>query len=224
MLWVHVATRSTLASRDVETFASILDGRSPIAVPPPGAGIGTKANEKALGIKNSVYAYLGRSFPRDSNHIALCLKDVPDGEISPFDTGGLVNHHHPVCGWKSPPTKRQGYLRAYSFDSATVHANLSKYPGKSERDYLRGVRPTTSGPHDIWPQGPKADLWSNSANDWRAWAWEWRGTALPVGDRLVAWSCSTNLLAPLSESDLAAELWEKFRAPDKLPMKVRGPK
>jgi hypothetical protein len=151
----------------------------------------------------------------------FCLSDVPEGRISPFDTGGLVNHHRPVCEWRLDPTKRTHYLRAFSFDSSALAENLSKYPGESQPTYLRGERPTADGPHEVWTQGPEANLWSDEANDWRAWAWEWRGRTLPVADRLVAWSCSMNVRAQLSEQALAPELWNKFCEPEKLPMKAK---
>jgi hypothetical protein len=183
LLWFHAFRRQTV----VETLTVLRIGPGPNPSPTCTA----KVNEAALGISPpQVYAYLGRTTEAFGDSCLLLPLDPPDGSISPFDSGGLVEHIKPVADWDS--SARAQYLSTYSWPSREISSQLSAYPtldDSAQNAYLHGAQPSCSGPHALWG-GPEADIWQ-SANDWPAWTWELRcPNLLPTGDRVRRWTCT----------------------------------
>lgn len=88
--------------------------------------------------------------------------------------------------------------------------------------YLQLERPEPADPSEVWSnRHASAQLWSEPANEWRAWTWEIRSPdRLPTGANLVGWACEPTerqtilnalLDGVLEENELWIELLtEKF--------------
>jgi hypothetical protein len=144
-----------------------------------------------LGIDPAcVYVYLGQTLEEFGKSAFVLPFDAFSGTVSPFDTGGLVNHINPICAWTQD--ERRNFLKEYSWPAAEFPALLSLYPGQDQeeiRDYLAGNRPKKNGFHDLNPGLTPANLWTDN-RDWRAWVWEGRRPDLiEVGTRLFKWTC-----------------------------------
>lgn len=187
LYWFHACRRETPA----QFLAVLRDGIEP---PPPSVGVGTRQLELALGIlPPRVYCFLGRTLDVFGHYAFAfrCGTAAAHGEVSPFDTGGLMNHLLPVSGW--PNDRRQEYLRAFSWPHSTLETLLAAYPGASKEEVQRyldlTLRPEHPGPHVPFAGRPEAEIWNQDA-DWRAWTWEGRwASRLPIRDELVAWTC-----------------------------------
>ncbi len=167
--------------------------------PNPNSDCTTQQNERTLGISPPhVYAYLGKTLPSFgkfgiSLEMAGLVTSVPEGQLSPFDTGGLVEHIHPICEWDEE--ERREYLGQHSWDHRALETLLDTWPGNDPAEqaaYLDGDRPKMRGPHealaDISGDLPEVELWVENGS-WRAWVWELRVPArLPV-DTLAFWTC-----------------------------------
>jgi hypothetical protein len=164
----------------------------------PDANCTTRRNEAALGIASSVYAYLGKTVP-DFGDAAFALPlGAVTGQISPFDTGGLVKHIAPVAGWDDDA--RRAYLAAFTWPTSDRDTRLAAYPGSDLNGYLNGNRPLHAGPHGAWPNAQVAAIWNEPSNSWRAWTWEARSKGrMPKPSSLRAWSCSPAMHQEIQE-------------------------
>lgn len=161
--------------------------------PSPDVNCTTQRNERELDINPPhVYAYLGKTVPEFGNAAFAIGDGTIKGDISPFDTGGLVDHIHPVRDW--PRNDRRAFLRANTWPSGRLHAQLERYPGTAVHEiaaYLDGERPSQPGPSAVFANPPPASTWSDARNIWPAWTWELRVAnilALSAAD-LVNWTC-----------------------------------
>lgn len=187
--WFHAFRRSDIR----EVISVLADGPMPLA------GSKTAGNERVLGIEPPrVYAYLGQTFEEfGDSALSLGMAALDDATaVSPFDTGGLVDHISPVRDW--PPERQRAFLSLYTWPATELEALLKRYPtdtAASVAAYLRGVRPSAAGPHDVFAvDGPDdarvAAIWQNGTSA-RAWLWEARAPgSLPVTAHLEKWSCS----------------------------------
>lgn len=165
---------------------------------PPGSGVKptTKHNEEYLGLPPSVYAYLGRSSDQfGQNGFAVPLRGVA-GDVSPFDTGGLVKHIAPVREWDQGRKRR--FLQEYTWGDGSLSRLLKKYPSARLLEYLNGDPPNAVGPHEFWSK-TEAPIWDPALNQWQAWTWEIRSEHFPVGDNLVKWTCPTDLYEQIQD-------------------------
>jgi hypothetical protein len=186
-LWFHAFHRDAVG----DTLEVLRTG--PRVHPSPSTR--TKENEAELGIDPPcVYAYLGRTLEVfGSSAICLPMADV-SGTVSPFDTGGLVEHIEPVHTWESEA--RRAYLQKFSWECSQLATLLKRHPTALPAKisaYLRGRKPDESGPHEVWTTADAncvAAIWSG--DDWRAWTWETRVPQhIPVNHNVVRWSCSS---------------------------------
>jgi hypothetical protein len=185
--WFHAFKRDSIP----DTLAVLRSG--PEIHPSPSCK--TRQNEEALDIvPPCVYAYLGRTHEAFGNAAISLPISALNGKVTPFDSGGLVEHIQPVKDWES--SARRKYLAEFTWSTDDLGALLPAYPTESHpgrRAYLNADRPPHEGPHAIWPPDDAsliASIWSEP-NEWRSWLWEGRSEGqLPVGDDLVAWSCS----------------------------------
>lgn len=197
LLWFHAFRRSTVVD--------VIDvlRRGPGYNPDPACR--TRRNEAALGLPASSYAYLGKTVP-DFGDVGFAFPfDEITGEMSPFDTGGLVAHIKPVS--EREDAEKRAFLGAYTFNTRNRKRLLAAYPGSSRKatlSYLRGEPPNAhDGPHRVWPSGAVTDpaiaaIW-NADNSWQAWTWEARARRrLPV-KTVHRWSCSAVLHARIRE-------------------------
>lgn len=183
--WFTAYSRKT-----IEEYVAVLS----IGPAPPPENVG-KARQLELFLRIApprVYFYLGRT-KEEFGEFAIILenRDLPDADVSPFDTGGLVRKIRPVCDWGA--SEKQAFLASYTWCLHEAHEAFALYPGTTEqglRRYLACDAPEFgTGPHAIWTNRPPADIWASN-KDWRCWTWEARWTQrVPVGDRLVAWTC-----------------------------------
>lgn len=160
----------------------------------------THENEDDLGLGRHVYAYIGRTLP-DFGDVAFALPlNAFSGQMSPFDTGGLVAHIAPVCTWQK--SERRKYLNEYSWSTSTRATLLRSYPSTTQsklNDYLDGVPPSGSGPHAFWTGKTVAAIWKNSPSDPRPWTWEGRSPGtLSVAGGIHAWSCPPALFEEIT--------------------------
>jgi hypothetical protein len=191
LLWFHAFNRP-----DVAALLAVL--RTGVEV--PAFETTTKQNERVLGINpHCAYAYLGKTLEAFGANAIVVPFDHLQGQVSPFDTGGLVRHIAPVSGWAD--ARKQDFLNEFSWASADLEARLGDYPGTDPaavKSYLDGARPSRNGPADVWlPAGnalADGDIWRSGGVDGRAWLWEIRSsTGLPTAAQLVGWSCSTEV-------------------------------
>jgi hypothetical protein len=196
LLWFHSYSRST-----IEAFVDVLR-RGP-APTPPKVETGTKQLELQLAIAPTrVYCFLGRTSDAFGDcALAFRADPIPNGEISPFDTGGLVKHISPVRDWSQE--QQRGFLTSYTWPNSDLEGLLLQYPGGG-RDavgrYLDvATSPLVAGPHAIWTDRVVADIW-NANPDWRSWTWEARSpTQISVSASLVAWTCSPAIFPQILE-------------------------
>lgn len=197
LLWFHAFRRPSVGE--------VIDvlRRGPRHNPDPDCT--TRRNEAALGIPASSYAYLGKTVP-DFGDVGFAFPfDDITGEMSPFDTGGLVEHIKPVSDRKV--VEKRAFLDAYSFNTRFRKRLIADYPGASRNAtlaYLRGERPNAhNGPHRVWPRAAVTDpgvaaIW-NGGNSWQAWTWEARAPRrLPVNS-VHRWSCSAVLFEKIRD-------------------------
>ena len=195
LLWVRAFNVKDLATR-----LSTLTVEA--AAPPAHVQTETRQLELTLGIRDAhVYFYLGRTLENFGSFALAIRKPVELGEMSPFDTGGLVRKIRPVSTWDSD---RQGaYLRSATFSTVDSARNLEAYPANRLTDYLHCERPPQAGPHETWQAIPVAEIW-DANNDWRCWTWEARYRApVPTGASVVAWSCSPSQYEAVFDALLA---------------------
>jgi hypothetical protein len=188
LLWFHAFRRSSVED--------ILHALRTGPVPPPATVVSkTSVNERRLGLPSSVYAYLGRSSELfGANGFAVPLSS-PKGSISPFDTGGLVDHIDPVNGWDD--AERQGFVGDYSWTDAALIECLSSHPTPAGViDYLDGREPPHTGPHALWV-GRQAEIWKPGVNQWPAWTWEIRSGKLTAGTDIVCWTCPPHIFSQI---------------------------
>ena len=152
----------------------------------------SRVYETRLGIDpHRVYAYLGRTLEVFGNCALALPPEALTGEMSPFDTGGLINHIAPISGYDD--ARKQAFLRAYTWPTADRSTLIQKYPTSQNgqfAEYLEGVKaPSAEGPHKIWQDREIAAIWSG-ANDSRAWTWEGRSSPTFDVKQLHRWTCS----------------------------------
>lgn len=209
--WFHAFRRKTVA----EVVSVLLNGPAPN----PNPECETRVHETALGVAPpSVYAYLGRTLEVFGNSAFLLPMASLVGQVSPFDTGGLIKKIMPVSGW--PIDQKQEYLRKFSWSASELPKLLAVYPQTTTvaiRAYLECNNPSQDGPHQLW-DGPEANIWKLNT-DWRAWTWEGRQPdKLSVGT-LARWTCPSDLYdeiqtyaetASADVADAVAELSSKY--------------
>ena len=189
MFWFHATRRPAAAD-----YVSILrDGCRPSSIP-------THTNqlelELSVGVPH-VYCYLGRTREQFGDFaVALSPADLPEGHMCPFDSGGLVENTPPVSSWARDA--KASYLDAFSFSTATRASLVGDYPGTKLKEYLAGIRPIQTGPHEVWAHRPEANIWE-IGNHWRSWTWEGRWPHLPIRGHLRAWSCAPALFVSILE-------------------------
>jgi hypothetical protein len=176
-----------MGSTGVREFLDLLQGG---VGPNPDPKHPTKKTEQLLGVDPArVYCYLGRTLESFGTFaFALRPDGLHDGEISPFDSGGLISHIEPIKNWADP--ERRAYLQTCTWPARDLQTAFEGYPGaRGLKAYLDMDRPVPKGPHDVWSTTPVADIWVVN-DDWRAWTWEgrWWGT-LPKSN-IEAWTCA----------------------------------
>lgn len=201
LLWFHAFDRKT--PKDV---TQVLRGGPD---PHPDPNTSTRRREIRLGIEvPCVYAYLGKTCTSFGQRALVLDLAALRGVVSPFDTGGLVEHIKPVCEADWNDQNRGDYISANTWPTEQLDSLLQAYPGRSVADYLDGHCPADEGPHARLPSGElKACIWNGSGNGWRAWTWEGRSTTtLRVGESLLGWTCSVDEFADLLAALEAASL------------------
>lgn len=190
LFWFHATRRSAAA----EYLAILRSGCQP-------APFRTETQQLEMNLQiapSRVYCYLGRTREQFGEFcIVFDPAQVPIGEMSPFDTGGLVRKIAPVRDW--PEGDRAAYLAALTFPTDQHDAHLHAYPASRRQAYLDCERPIEDGPHIVWPGTPMAEIWKLGTH-WRAWTWEGRWEVLPVNANVRAWSCSPALFMDLIEA------------------------
>ena len=152
----------------------------------------TKQNELLLGITpHRVYAYLGRTNEDLGPNAIVVDADAFSGQLSPFDTGGLVAHIKPVA--EGSDADKRAYLASLTWELSDLATLLNKYPSFVNphlKQYLDGVRaPNYDGPHVVLGQGLPHAIWRNPEAVWSWWTWEVRSQRIDVA-RLFAWTCT----------------------------------
>jgi hypothetical protein len=173
----------------------------------------TRQNEERLRLPASVYAYLGRSSSGfGTNGFAVPLA-AASGTVSPFDTGGLVEHIRPVCDWEADD--RQEFLGDYSWAHTDLAVRLADHPSDALGalgNYLDGHVPSVRGPHMLW-SGREGEIWDHAVNTWPAWTWEIRSPSLPAGNDIVCWTCPSHVFEQIrmvAEASPADADWFAF--------------
>lgn len=198
-LWFHAFKRGSHA----DYIDVLLNGPK---TAPPGIGETTKANELALGIAppEHVYMYLSSTDTEGGfGHaaFAIALLDF-EGSVTPFDTGGLVEHIAPPKSWPEAE-RRKKFVESMTWPSTELPNLLPAYPGAAEEDwerYLAGDRPLVPGPHALWATSEAADIWGEAANEWPAWTWEGRRPAhIPIAHCLKYWTCPNGFFLELQD-------------------------
>lgn len=193
--WVHVFRSWGLGDFELHAILNVMRKG-----PTPHSGSKTQANEKLLGIEPPcVYIYLARGEAGFGNcAMAVTFPSFP-GSVSPFDTGGLLDHTSPLQSW--PIEDKRRYLNQHTWCHASqesLAALFAAYPGDSQDSlaaYARGEKPTVDGPHAIWPNELQAKIWTDIANRApRTWTWEARiPERFPSDFELLHWSCPSYL-------------------------------
>lgn len=191
LLWFHAFNRG-----DPESIVRVL-----LAGPEPNRATSTDTyrNEQLLGLEAHVYAYLGRTIDKFGQRALVLSQAALVGSVSPFDTGGLVNKIHPLCG--ASVADRRAFLTAFSWASSDLSSLIARHPGREEvRAYMWGVRPPHAGPAEVFAErgGAEVSTWAHPENTWQAWTWEGRSTdRLAVGAELQRWTCRPEEYAAL---------------------------
>ncbi|MEE9381888.1 MAG: hypothetical protein V3V08_00540 [Nannocystaceae bacterium] len=214
--WAHTLSRKDdNAAPDMEAYVAALVDR---IEPNPSSACTTAKNEAVLEIDcRHVYFFLGRTTSRFGDvSISLTRDATIAGTLSPFDTGGLVKHHRPACGWES--RKRVQYLGSFSWPVEESSDRLARYPGDKEvcgwSRYFKGERPLVSGPEEIWPceMTDAAGIWAEqSENGWEAWTWELRVPESVKSPPIYYWTCPDHLRAALDEWAMTSASPERAR-------------
>lgn len=199
LLWFHAFRRDTIA----EVFDVLKKGPTPN----PNVGCTTRKNERDLAISPSVYAYLGRALEVFGECALVLPRHRLAGSVSPFDSGGLVDHIAPANGWEAE--ERRTFLTGYTWATEELTSLLATYPGATAvASYLACERPSERGPHALWKGKPEGEIWSAANNDWRAWTWEARcESTFPVGHSLHRWSCTPQHYQQLLDAAASGESW-----------------
>lgn len=198
LLWFHATDRKAPAD-----YVQLLT----TGLRPPPFATDTQQLELHLAIvPHCVYCYLGRTLESFGDFgLALHPDALAVGELSPFDSGGLVRKAAPIRDW--PREQQQEYLRAFSFSTEVRSDCLSRHPNTAVAPYLRGERPSARGPHELWDGRPEADIWALAAeHDWRSWTWEGRWQELPISGHIVAWTCAPSMFPEILEATESAEV------------------
>jgi hypothetical protein len=207
LLWFHATRRSGVA----EYLGILRSGCQP-------APFKNETQQLEMNLQISpprVYCYLGRTLEQFGEFcIVFDPAQLPAGEMSPFDTGGLVRKILPVRDWAEPD--RAGYLAALSFSTSDRETHVGTYPASRRRAYLDCERPSEDGPHAVWPNVPVAEIWKLGTH-WRAWTWEGRWAVLPIDGSVRAWTCSPALFMDILEAiessdDIPAAVADAFLA------------
>lgn len=162
----------------------------------PDPNCSTRRHEATLGIDpNCVYAYLGRTIETFGATAIVLPIGAVEGEVSPFDTGGLVNKLEPVKAMGD--SDKRTFLGAFTWPIAKIPHLLTVHPTEKRaliKRYLDGqLPPDVDGPSKLWPsKKATAAIW-RSSNDWRAWTWEARSPEKFDVSRLEEWSCDTGV-------------------------------
>ncbi|PRQ08791.1 hypothetical protein ENSA7_14230 [Enhygromyxa salina] len=194
IVWFHAFRRNSVGA----AINALRNGFAP--APPAAAAPDTGQLELELRISPArVYCYLGRTLETFGEwSIAFHNPDFKVfGEVSPFDTGGLVRKISPVCTWERE--RRQTFLHSYTWSESQRQELLQEHPGLDFlSDYLdltRAWSPPHSGPHEVWNDKPAAAIWRGNP-DWRSWTWEGRFDTFKA-ERVVAWSSPPSFYAQL---------------------------
>jgi hypothetical protein len=190
LLWFHSFNRG-----DPQSIADVV-ARGP--GPNPATDSTTFANEAALGLAAHVYAYLGRTLEKFGARAIVLAQDGLRGDISPFDTGGLIDRIRPIS--ESGLDEKVDFLRSYTWESTRILDVLGCYPGDDLDGYIIGKRPCVSGPHEVFPGRTlnQPEVWAHSGNWWQAWTWEGRSRdRLDTQHCLVRWTCRPEEYADL---------------------------
>lgn len=194
--WFHAFNRDSVQ----DTISVLRNG--PAINPSPTCT--TRKNEARLAIQPScVYAYLGHPLQEFGDVVLSLPADALEGKVSPFDTGGLVEHIAPINGWSDD--QRREFLARFSWPADELPELLKRYPRTlppHRRAYLDASRPHVAGPHLLWPErnGAVTTIWAEKSNERRAWLWEGRTDhQLRVSGNLVYWSCSSPLYGQIRE-------------------------
>ncbi|MDB4942641.1 MAG: hypothetical protein JWP97_2175 [Labilithrix sp.] len=162
----------------------------------------TRRNEAELGIEPPhVYAYLGRTLKSFGQNAIALKQPALEGEVCPFDSGGLLRKIAPVSGRKK--AAKAAYLQAYSWPTTALRVLLKTYPSSSQTQhvaYVAMAAPAVDGPHVYWPKrGAAEPIWTSNTQ-WRAWTWEGRSPSpLTTGKHLVRWTCPNDTYPKLEE-------------------------
>lgn len=192
LLWFHAFNRDTVK----EVIDVLRSG--PGFNPKPTCR--TRLNEARLGLPPHVYAYIGTTVPTFGDAGFAIPLDAFDGEMSPFDTGGLVDHTPPVSGWDD--AEKQKYLADYTWKTRNRRALLAKYPTLMRARvlaYLSGKKPAHDGPHAVWSKTVAA-IWKTDAAGWQSWTWEGRTPMrMKLSGPVHAWSCTAPIYEKVCE-------------------------
>lgn len=183
LFWFHAFNRST----DSDVIDVLLNG--PKIHPIPTSE--TRMAELQLGIApHRVYAYLGRTHTQFGESAIVLQPDAVDGDMSPFDTGGLISNIVPINSYDD--ANRNKYLKSYTWPTSQRSTLLDVYPSLASphfMNYLLGTAPPPcDGPHHFWQGHDVAAVWTSNL-DWRSWTWEGRTTAFDLS-MLHKWTCS----------------------------------
>jgi hypothetical protein len=208
LLWFHATGRQAASD-----YVRLLD----VGLRPAAFVTDTQQLELHLAIvPHRVYCYLGRTLEAFGEFcVALRPDSLPVGELSPFDTGGLVRKLEPIRTWTRE--QQQTYLDAFSFSTLTRADCLARHPAEALVEYLECARPVQRGPHQLWDGTPEADIWALAPeHDWRAWTWEGRWQQLPIAGQIVAWSCAPSLFPLIldaterTDANISSEILDGF--------------
>lgn len=207
LLWFRAFNRRSFQ----DVLGVLRDGDTPH----PDPASRTRQDEVTLGIAPPcVYAYLGMTLELFGKCAVALGFDQLDGHVSPFDSGGLIRHIHPLCDWEVP--ERQKFLAEYTWSSDQLPDLLKIHPGEGSAEiaaYLDGTQPTEEGFHAVYSESlPEAPMWKDNT-DRRAWTWEGRRQGgLPFRE-LVAWTCPPDQyaeilsLSPTTDDERQLVVW-----------------
>ncbi len=184
LYWFHSFKR--------QTPSEILDDLQKGATWNPSTQCTTATNENDLGISRHTYAYLGRGHTNFGG-TTFCLPIDAfdrDGDLSPFDSGGLVHFIQPLCG--GARDQRRDYLQSFSFPGSQRRARLEQYPADVVAYLDESTKPAQSGPHEVLGGGPNDPIWRDNS-DWRAWTWEGRMGRRLETTHIRHWTCAPDL-------------------------------
>ncbi len=120
-------------------------------------------SERTAKLDPAVYFFAGRPYPHGVGGVALALtrESVARGEISPFDSGGVVQSHTRLPSQKTPEVYIAQHTAPIGDFVAYFGLFLSAFFGEAE-EYWKCPNEAIDGV----PFGPK--------DDWRDWTFEVR--------------------------------------------------